>query len=190
MDYKKYLDNYFSSRTGELKNYYYKFCTPTEKEFFGEMLSELYLHSVSNLEKIKIWIEKDEYHYYAISFVYKQRNWSKTSFKKMIIIPDSIILDSINEFPLLEDDYQDDMEEIYRKEFETNVKIEFLSNAISHLDYYERYVYTEYFIRKKTLRGIAIEVGLSHISIHRIVNKIKKKLQNIIKKTNPEFKYL
>jgi len=108
----------------------------------------------------------------------------------MIIIPDSIILDSINEFPLLEDDYQDDMEEIYRKEFETNVKIEFLSNAISHLDYYERYVYTEYFIRKKTLRGIAIEVGLSHISIHRIVNKIKKKLQNIIKKTNPEFKYL
>lgn len=181
MDYKKYLDNYFSSRTGELKNYYYKFCTPTEKEFFGEMLSELYLHSVSNLEKIKIWIEKDEYHYYAISFVYKQRNWSKTSFKKMIIIPDSIILDSINEFQYLGNE-QTNLDDIYEKEININLKLELLHNALTYLDYYERYVYSKYFVEKKTLRGIASEVGLSHIAIHRIVHKIKNKLQNIIQK--------
>jgi hypothetical protein len=181
MDYKKYIDTYFSTRTGELRSYYYKFCTPTEKEFFGEMLSELYLHSVSSIDKIKIWIEKDEYHYYAIKYIYNQRNWSKTSFKKMIIIPDSIILDNLNEFPILEDDYQE-KELQYQKEIEINTKLEFLQNALAYLDYYERYVYTEYFIKKKTLRGLASEVGLSHIAIHRIVNKIKKKLQDIIKK--------
>jgi hypothetical protein len=183
MDYKEYIDLYFKNRTKDLKDYYYKFCTPKEKEFFGEMLSELYLHSISNLDKIKIWIEKDEYHYYAIKYIYNQRNWNNTAFKKSINIPDSIILNDLNEFPLLEDDYQE-KELQYEKEVEINTKLEFLQNALSYLDYYERYVYTEYFVKKKTLRGIASEVGLSHIAIHRIVNKIKKKLQNIIKKQN------
>jgi DNA-directed RNA polymerase sigma subunit (sigma70/sigma32) len=183
MDYKLEVDRYFDTRIKDLKDYYYKFCSPKEKEFFGEMVSELYLHSISNLDKIKGWLEKDEYHYYAIKYIYNQRNWSNTSFKKMIIIPDSIILDNLNDIDFsTPSDIMEDMEEVYRREYETNLKLEFLSNAVSHLDYYERYVYDEYFIKKKTLRALGCQVGLSHISIHRIVKRIKTKLHNIIQK--------
>ena len=72
----------------------------------------------------------------------------------------------------------------YRREYETNLKLEFLQNALQYLDYYERFVYTEYFIKKKTLRALGGEVGLSHISIHRIVGRIKTKLYNICNKQN------
>jgi hypothetical protein len=180
MDYKQYIDTYFQRRTPDLKNYFYKFCSPKEREYFGEMLSELYVHTVNNIDKIKIWIDKDEYHYYAIKYIYNQRNWSNTSFKKSITIPDSVILDDINH--PLSNEIDDNMEEVYRMEYETNLKLEFLQNALQYLDYYERFVYTEYFIKKKTLRALGSEVGLSHISIHRIVGRIKTKLYNICKK--------
>jgi len=181
MDYKQEIDKYFSTRTPELKKYYFKFCLPNERNHWGEMLSELYMHIISNVEKVKDWVIKDELHYYCIKFIYNQRNWSKTSFKKTINIPDSIILDSINEFQYLGNE-QTNLDDIYEKEININLKLELLHNALTYLDYYERYVYSKYFVEKKTLRGIASEVGLSHIAIHRIVHKIKNKLQNIIQK--------
>lgn len=181
MDYKQEIDKYFSTRTPELKKYYFKFCLSNERNHWGEMLSELYTHITSNVEKVKDWVIKDELHYYCIKFIYNQRNWSKTSFKKTINIPDSIILDSINEFQYLGNE-QTNLDNIYEKEININLKLELLHNALTYLDYYERYVYSKYFVEKKTLRAIASEVGLSHIAIHRIVHKIKNKLQNIIQK--------
>lgn len=180
MDYKKYIDNYYTKRYNDLKSYYERFCLPSEREHFGEMVSQLYIHLIDNIEKVKIWIDKDELHYFCIKYIYNQRNWSGTDFKKSITIKDNVFDEQyFNEG--VEDEITT-QERHYEKETETNLKLELLSNAVSHLDYYERYVYTQYFINKKTLRGIAGDVGLSHIAIHRIVKKIKSKLQSIIQK--------
>lgn len=181
MENKKYIDKYFSTRSKDLEEYYHRFCLQSERGYFGEMLSELYLHLIENVDKLKIWIEKDELHYYCIKFIYNQRNWSKTNFKKMVLIPDHIVLDTDLHSEIEEDEISS-KEVHYEKEVEINTKLELLQDALSHLDYYERYVYSEYFINKKTLRGLASDVGLSHIAIHKIVKKIKHKLQLIIQK--------
>jgi len=182
MEYKMQVDIYFQNRTNDLKIYFDKFCTPKERGKFPEMLSELYMHIQSNIDKIKIWIDKDELHYYCIKYIYNQRNWNNTDFKKTITIPDfdntlTNNLEVHNDYFTFEKHCED--------EYLYNKKQELLKVALYHLDYWERYVYTEYFIKGKTLRTIGVEVGLSHISIHKIVKKIKSKLQRIIKNNNP-----
>lgn len=181
MENKHHIDTYLQQRSKDLELYFNRFCLPNEKGQFGEMLSELYLHLIENSDKLTDWITKDELHYYCIKFIYNQRNWSKTKYKKMTSIPEQIQIDSNIDYGF-DPDEMTSMEGHYEKEVKLNQKLELLQNALSHLDYYERYVYNEYFIKKKTLRGLASDVGLSHIAIHKIVNRIKNKLQSIIKK--------
>ena len=84
MDTKEIVDNYFNTQTKDLKKYFNKFANSYEKQFFPEMLSELYIHIIQNIVKLDNIIKEGKLHYYCVQFIYNQRNWSGTVFKKMI----------------------------------------------------------------------------------------------------------
>jgi hypothetical protein len=179
MNPKETLDNYFETRLSELKKYFFRFCTQQEKEFFPELASELYLHAVLNLEKLNNILLKGEFHFYAIRFIYNQRNWNKTKFKALMHPQEtnSELLKNLeipqeNEF---ESEEQYCLEEI---EFQKTkaIRSNKLKLAYNDFELHEKILFKKYFENKESLRAIGAELGLSYTSIWHMVNILKKKI--------------
>lgn len=174
---KNKVDKYFTERTKDLKIYFLKYCYPYEKHNFPEMLSELYLYVSQNLIKLKDIIETDKIHFWAIQFIWKQRNWQGTAYKKHILIEES----GDELIPNLEIPYQSE-EEVIEENIEKDIKIQNrltqISFALHDLDLHEKILYDKYYIQQKSMREIGNDIGVTHTAIYYMIKKIRTKIRN------------
>jgi DNA-directed RNA polymerase specialized sigma subunit len=173
---KEKIDEYFTKNYKRLKEYFYKFCSYQEREHFDVMISNLYQHIFQNQEKLKGIIERDELQFFCVSYIYNQRNWNGTEYKNYINIKENYN-DLLNEdFVILNQDV--DYEEVYQKELDYNNKLNKIKIGYLNLPLHEKILYDKYFIQKQSMREIAGDIGVSHVSIHYSLQSIKKKIKN------------
>ena len=176
---KQILDNYFSTELDDLKSYFMRFATTQEKHFFAELVSELYIHSVENLLKLEPILLKGDFHYYAIKYIYNQRNWDKTKFKgfmysketnesllKNLEITDETTFDSEEQY------YQDEIDFQRTHAIRANK----LKIAFDNFELHEKILFKKYFENGESLRKIGTELELSYTSVWHMVNALKKKI--------------
>jgi DNA-directed RNA polymerase specialized sigma subunit len=178
MEYKDLLDDFFKNHTSELKQYFKKFATPKEMEHWDEMLSQLYLHCYNNLDKLKEAICENKLKFYCITYIYNQRNWSKTEFKRKLIVSETNS-DLLTNYDNICYDVFEDEDEVMKKEIKFMEQKTKLSMVNSVLDLHQKILFQMYFIDKKSMRKIGGEVGLSHTAIHYMIQDIKNKIKNI-----------
>jgi hypothetical protein len=178
MESKDYLDKYFKENTKELKKYFNKFATPKERDYFDEMLSQLYLHCFKNLDKFSQMLITGQIHFYCIRYIYNQRNWNKTEFKSKLGVQETNSELLPNYEKILCDNF-DDEEEMMEKEIRYMEQKTKLSMIDSVLDLHQKILFQMYFVDKKSMRKIGCEVGLSHTAIHYMIQDIKNKIKNI-----------
>ena len=178
MDKKKEIDKYFNTRMKDLKEYYLRFSSGDDLNNFPEMLSELYIQSIKNIDKFdNKMFENGEFHYYAIKFIYNQKNWNKTNFKKMTegVVNNSDYLDN-NEDKI--EDIMENEELLSQKQYEFDNRMAKLNESIYNLDLHEKILFDKYYKDRKPMRKIGKEVGLSATAICKMVNEIKVKLKS------------
>jgi 7,8-dihydro-6-hydroxymethylpterin-pyrophosphokinase len=172
---KEQIDEYFTTRINDLKEYYMKFCTPSEREHFGVILSNLYEHIYNNLNKLEHIINSGDIHYYCVGYIYNQRNWNGTDFKKYININENYS-DDIALSNILDDE---DVYEIKaQQEIDFTNKLMKINIALSKMELHEKILYDKYFNQKQSMRKIGLDIGVSHVSIHHSIQTIKKKIKN------------
>jgi len=172
---KEKIDEYFTTRINDLRQYYIKFCTPYEKEYFGVIISNLYEHIYNNQTKLQDIINRGEIHYYCLSYIYNQRNWNDTDFKKYINIKENYS-DDIPLSNILDD--EDVYELKAQQEIDYTNKLTKINIALSKLELHEKILYDKYFNQKQSMRKIGADIGVSHVSIHHAIQNIKKKIKN------------
>lgn len=172
------VDEYFSTRINDLKTYYKKFAKPSELNFFGEMMSILYMHIIDKMDKLYDVISTNNIHFYAIQFIYNQRNWNGTDFKKTIFQQETNN-DLIPDLKLYYESSEEIVEEQLEKDFDRQNKLAKINIALStKLDLHEKILYDLYYIKRKSLREIADDTGISHTGVYYMVKKIRTTIKN------------
>jgi len=177
---KEIIDTYFKTRIKDLETYFNKYCM-NDCEYWNNMISELYIHLIDNIDKLSSIIEKGDIHYYCVKFIYNQRNWKQTDFKKTISEKENMDITNIKDF--VENDFQSTLIESKLKEqviYED--KVNCLNIIVSSLDLHEKILWRMYTVENKSMREIGKNVGVSHTSIFYLLKEIKNRIINLHEK--------
>lgn len=175
MNTKTLIDDYFNSRLKDLETYYYKFCSVLEKEYFPNMISELYIHIISKIDKLEELIKRDELHFYCIQFIYNQRNWKGTKFKEEIISKENFSTSLENTNISIENDF-DSEEKYYFENVKHETKLNIVRKGYLKLNLSEKVLYQKYFIEQMSMRKIAKEIGVPLTSIFKSIKEMREKI--------------
>jgi hypothetical protein len=175
---KKIVDDYYKNDLKRLEKYFEKFRYANEKDNFAEVCSELYLHTIENLEKIAPIIIKNQYHYYCTKYIFNQRMWKNTQYKKNTIIKENGS-EEIGELPILSDNDFEAEEELLRNEMEFEVKLAKIKIIYDKLPLHEKILFDKYYHRGLSMRKIAKETGVTTPAIFYMISKIRGKIQKL-----------
>jgi RNA polymerase sigma factor (sigma-70 family) len=174
---KQIIDNYYKTELPRLKKYFEKFRYENERYNFPDLVSELYIHSIENIEKIAPILIKNHYHYYATKYIFNQRMWGNTKYKQNTQIKDcgSDIIETLE--ITSENDYEHD-EELLQKEMDTNIKLAKIKVIYDKLPLHEKILFDKYYNRQMSMRMIGRETGVSQTAIYYMIKRIRKQIRN------------
>lgn len=174
---KEILDNYYKTELPKLEKYFNKFKYPNETYNFPDLVSELYIHSLENVDKISHILLKNHYHYYATKYIFNQRMWGNTKYKKNTLIKENESESIADLIILTENDYELD-EELLQKELDIDRKLGKIKVIYDKLPLHEKILFDKYYNRGISMRKIGLETGVSQTAIYYMIKKIRKKIIN------------
>jgi DNA-directed RNA polymerase specialized sigma subunit len=177
MNYKQKIDEYIKSKTSDLEFYFFRFCTENEKNFFPNLLSDLYIHLIEKQDKLEQVIDKNELHYYCIKYIYNQRNWQNTSFKNDMVSKENYS-DSLASCNIAIDNSFDAEEQACAENIEQENRLNKIRLAYHNFTQAEKVLYKKYFIEQQSMRSIANEIGVPTTSIFKGIKNLKEKIQS------------
>lgn len=174
---KAVIDEYFNKDLPRLEKYFNKFAYAHERDNFPTVVAELYIHSIENITKLGQVIEQGNFHYYATKYIFNQRMWGNTKYKKDTIIKENYSDDLTTLNVLTENDFEED-EERLEKEMETEIRLAKIKVTHEKLELHEKILFDKYYNRGMSMRKIGAEVGVSQTAIYYMIKKIRHKIRN------------
>jgi DNA-directed RNA polymerase specialized sigma subunit len=175
MNTKTQIDEYFKKHFKDLELYYNKFCSEAEKEYFPNMISELYIHIIDRMDKLQELISRNELHFYCIQYIYNQRNWNGTKFKEEILSKENYSSSLEHTNISIENNF-DSEENFYIESVKYDTKLNIIRKGYLKLNLAEKVLYQKYFIDELSMRKIAKEIGVPLTSIFKSIKEIKEKI--------------
>jgi RNA polymerase sigma factor (sigma-70 family) len=152
----------------------------SNREIAEEVLQDLLLHM---LEKGRTEPDKLNDSYIFISLKNRFLNYLNKEKNRKIDYIDRYSYwwsgDEANLTELLEDTTQpEDIEELIKKNFEDQDKLNVITETILSLASYDKKLYQLHLIWGLSQREIAKKIGVSHMTINQRINKIKDKIKS------------
>lgn len=143
----------------------------SNREIAEEVLQELLLNMIEK----NITDHRVNDSYIFMSLKNRFLNYIKKEKNRKIDYVDS---ENTNLTELLEDTTQpEDIEELIKKNFEDQDKLNVITETILSLASYDKKLYQLHFIWGLSQREIAKKIGISHMTINMRINKIKDKIK-------------
>ena len=173
---KAVIDEYFNKELPRLEKYFNKFAYAHEKDNFTTLVAELYIHSIDNIEKLRNVINQGNYHFYATKYIFNQRMWANSKYKKDTIVKENYSDDLSTLKTMTENDFEEDEERLLN-EMDTEIKLAKIKYTHERLDLHEKILYDKYYNRGMSMRKIGNEVGVSQTAIYYMIKKIRHKIR-------------
>jgi len=174
---KQIVDEYYKNDIKKLQKYFNKFSYANEKDNFPDLISELYIHTIQNIDKLAPIIIKNQYHYYAIKYIFNQRMWSNTKYKQNTQIRENQS-DELQDLKIFTPNEYEDEEELLKKEMDIDLKLAKIKIIYDTLPLHEKILFDKYYNRHMSMRKIGKEIGVSQTAIYYMITRIRKKILN------------
>lgn len=175
---KQIVDKYYQKDIKKLEKYFEKFRYANEKDNFPDVVSELYIHTITNLEKLTPILIKNQYHYYAVKYIFNQRMWNNTQYKKNNTIQENGS-DELGELNVMTDNEYEAEEELLKREMETEERLAKIKIVYDNLQLHEKILFDKYYNRGMSMRKIGKETGVSQTAIYYMIKRIRTKIQKL-----------
>lgn len=174
---KEVVDRYYTRELDKLEKYFNKFAYAHEKENFPELTAELYIYTIDNLEKLRPVIEQGNYHFYATTWIYNQRMWNDTKYKKNTTIKENGNDDLPNLNVMIDNDFESE-EELLRRDMLIEERLAKIKYVYDKLPLHEKILFDKYYHRHNSMRKIGKEIGITQSGIFHYIVKIRNKIKN------------